>query len=487
MTWFGGKSRACSLIHPRLGNCPGYIEPFAGSLAYLLFKPASRYETVNDLDNYIANFWRAVKAVDARVRVREAEGPFGRKVRMSGPDAVAFYADWPVNEADLTARHRWLMARWRKYEFRERMLCEPEYFDAKVAGYWVWGISCWIGAGWCDERSEWNGPGREGNRGRAMHQEPKRPEIGNRQGVGGNALRDPWEVMPFVAGGKTVHKQPSPTPEMMAQSERGVAGAREPWVQVPRLSGHGQGVTKAGVRPDLARDGKGVNQRRPHLGHGGGGAMTARDVPEGRPHLQRHYEVHKPPHIIGEQMPRCNWTNGVTSPNRPLLDWMQRLADRLRYVRVCCGDWSRIMGKAVRTAATPCAILLDPPYSAEAGRAGNIYATEDLSVAHDVRKWCIDHGDDPNLRIALCGYEGEGHDALVADHGWTVEAWKASGGYGRIHGDKAGRSLTNRHRERVWFSPHCLRPDDPDAALPTVADVPPGSTLFQREEAESDG
>jgi len=475
--FFGGKSRACPLIHSRLGDCPGYIEPFAGSLAYLLSKAPSRYETVNDLDNYIANFWRAVRAVDARVRVRELEAAFGRKVRLSGPAAVAFYADWPVNEADLTARHRWLMSAWRKYKFRERMLCEPDYFDAKVAGYWVWGISCWIGAGWCDERSEWNGPGREGNRGRAMHQDPKRPcthfQGGiDTQGVRSDKLRDPWVVMPFVAGDKTVHKQPSATPEMMVQSERGPAG----------------------VRPDLASDGKGVHapwQKRPHLmshkgTHGGDTKMphirrhqgVSQAVPEGRPHLKRPYELHKPPAAKRQNLVRCFGTHQYAARNEALLDWMNRLADRLRYVRVCCGDWRRIMGKAVRTAASPCAILLDPPYSAEADRDEGIYAHEDTAVAHDVCEWCVEHGGDTDLRIALCGYEGEGHDVLVNDHGWTVESWKASGGYGRIHGDKAGRSLVNRHRERIYFSPGCI---------PAGNALPPGSALFAEREEQTDG
>jgi hypothetical protein len=51
-----------------------------------------------------------------------------------------------VNEADLHARHRWLVA---EVEFRERMRRDPEYFDAKIAGWWVWGICQWIGSGWC--------------------------------------------------------------------------------------------------------------------------------------------------------------------------------------------------------------------------------------------------------------------------------------------------------------------------------------------------
>lgn len=443
--WFGGKSRAAKLIWARLGETPNYIEPFAGSLAVLLGRPwpPSRYETVNDLDCYIANFWRAVTWA---------------------PEAVAFHADWPVNEACLTARHRWLMSAWRKHKFRKRMLCDPEYFDPLVAGWWVWGISCWIGAGWCGEQTEWNGPGAEGNRGRAMHH-PKDPDA-KRQ----NLARQ-------FAVHKVSIRSPSPTPEMMVQSERGPAGVRRVPVQRPACSHESKGVTKApdlmakaagggklphvfrpqgvhsGVRPDLASDGKGVHapsKQRPCLSRARDVRMVAegRNVPEQMPHLASHNATRK----------GCVYYE--RQPNDALLDWMQRLADRLRYVRVCCGDWSRIMGKAVRTAAKPAAILLDPPYSAEAGRHDGIYAVEDLSVAHDVRDWCIEHGDDPNLRIAFCGYEGEGHDQLVSEHGWDVQEWKASGGYGRIHGEKQGRSLQNRHRERVYFSPACLPRDD---------------------------
>jgi len=53
--------------------------------------------------------------------------------------------------------------------------------------------------------------------------------------------------------------------------------------------------------------------------------------------------------------------------------------------------------------------------------------------------------NNPRLRIALCGYEGE-HDLP----GWDCVAWSAGGG----HGNRAGNQ--NRHRERIWFSPHCL-------------------------------
>jgi hypothetical protein len=134
--WFGGKSRAAPLIWGALGDCSNYVEPFAGSLATLLCRPhAPRVETVNDLDCYIANFWRAVQR---------------------DPEAVAHHADSPVNEADLHARHQWLVDR---AEFRERMKTDPEHFDAKIAGWWVWGICQWIGGGWCSN-PEWRGARR---------------------------------------------------------------------------------------------------------------------------------------------------------------------------------------------------------------------------------------------------------------------------------------------------------------------------------------
>ena len=124
--WFGGKSRAAHIVWPRFGDTVNYVEPFAGSLAVLLQRPFPvRTETVNDADCYLANFWRALA---------------------HDPDGTADYADWPVNEADLHARHRWLI---NQTEFREQMMSDPEFYDVKIAGWWVWGISAWIGSGWC--------------------------------------------------------------------------------------------------------------------------------------------------------------------------------------------------------------------------------------------------------------------------------------------------------------------------------------------------
>lgn len=130
---------------------------------------------------------------------------------------------------------------------------------------------------------------------------------------------------------------------------------------------------------------------------------------------------------------------------------LHRLADRLRRVRVLCGDWERMTGNWSTTWNGPAAMFLDPPYSADSDSDLSVYRTGSGTVAHDVRNWALANGDNPLLRIALCGYAGEGHDVLVS-HGWTAHAWKAHGGYA----NQGPKGQQNAARETVWFSPHCL-------------------------------
>ena len=95
-------------------------------------------------------------------------------------------------------------------------------------------------------------------------------------------------------------------------------------------------------------------------------------------------------------------------------------------------------------------IFLDPPYTDEAGRTDALYAQDSGSVAHAVREWALEMGKQPNARIALCGYEGE-HSMPDA---WECVEWKTKGGYGS-QGDNQARE--NSAKERIWFSPYCLR------------------------------
>lgn len=127
--YFGGKSAVAGEVWRGFGTVRNYVEPFCGSLAVLLARPggAVSTETVNDADGLLTNFWRAVK--------RDA-------------GAVAEWADYPVSEIDLLARHAWLAR--RRAEITEAMKASPDYFDVQAAGWWVWGACAWIGQGWGD-------------------------------------------------------------------------------------------------------------------------------------------------------------------------------------------------------------------------------------------------------------------------------------------------------------------------------------------------
>lgn len=269
--WFGGKSLAAPLIWRAFGNVPNYVEPFAGSLASLLARPGG------------ASRW----------------------------------ADWPVNEADLHARHLWLVAQLPA--LLERLITDPEYSDARIAGWWVWGICTWIGNGWC-------------------HRDDR------------------------------LHRS------------------------LPKIGTPGHGIFAPSRKKPLTHRNKGVHR------------------------------------------------NGAGD----LDDLFAALSDRLRHVRICCGEWYRVLGRStlgIDTAhgMTPCGVLLDPPYAHD-HRDKRLYREDDADLSSVVRAWAIEHGDNPQLRIALCGWEGE----HVMPSSWTMAAWKSKG------------SGKNRGKERIWFSRHCL-------------------------------
>ena len=177
--------------------------------------------------------------------------------------------------------------------------------------------------------------------------------------------------------------------------------------------------------PNLGNAGQGVCRKRPHLG----------DAGQGVPDIITGYREH-------------------------LTEYFASLANRLRRVRVCCGDWSRICGPTTTVIRGTTAVFLDPPYSKDVRDSG-CYST-DTDCAAEVREWCLSNGNDPRLRIALCGYNNEGHAEPLADAGWTALAWKANCGYANR---ADGRGRENCAREVVWFSPHCIEADKPTASL----------------------
>ncbi len=390
MTYFGGKSSVADLVWKHLGDCANYIEPFCGSAAVLLARPhAPQIETVNDADCFLANFWRATQHV---------------------PDAVAEHADGPVNEADLHARHRWLVLSDDAKEFRHKMRTDPHYFDAKVAGWWCWGLCCWIGSGWCVE------PRDNGTAGLSPGRRPATDHChGYMNGVVSNSLPGQDARKPRIDGGE-------------GQYGHGVHAKGE---KRPKLAGGADGAGSLGTGVHQGKNGVGPsNTNRPQL---------ADAYARGRG-VHGHDDA-------GTCAQRRAW----------LLDWFGRLRDRLRTVRVCCGDWLRVCdSESVTTRLGTTGVFFDPPYGDAAGRNMTLYSVDSGTVAADVRRYCLERGSNHEMRIVLAGYEGEGHEELERN-GWEVVAWKAAGGYG----NRSKKGKDNAKKERLWISSHCIK-DEPD-------------------------
>ncbi len=219
---------------------------------------------------------------------------------------------------------------------------------------------------------------------------------------------------------------------------------------IPKLQdgGYGDnvsGLDRVGARPQLPHlgdAGKGVHRKLPHLGDAGTVCVEEEECCPTSGTLDR-----KRPSLGGPG----GGGRGIDSQRgADLLGYMNQLATRLRRARVCCGDWSRVLGPSVTFKHGITGVFLDPPYADTAKRTADLYASDSASVAHDVRRWAIENGDNRDLRIALCGYEGE-HEMPDS---WECVAWKARGGY------SSQNVVLNENpaKERIWFSKYCLRP-----------------------------
>jgi DNA adenine methylase len=297
--YFGGKSKVADIVWQSLGDPEHYIEPFFGSGAVLLSRKNwyGKIETVNDKDGYIANVWRSLQFA---------------------PDEVARWCDWPVNHADLSARKKTLV----KNESRllENLIADEKWYDAVMAGYWIWAASCWIGSG----------------------------------------------------------------------------------------------LTSIGKRPHVSNSGTGIHAigKRPHVSTGG---------------------------------------KGVQEPyNTNIYTWFRELSERLRYVRVVCGDWTRVCGGNWQINCGVCGIFFDPPYGVK-DRDTDLYHIDSTTVAEDVMAWCAERGKRETYRIVIAGYEE--YEPLLKN-GWRYIQWSSKGGYSNLGN---GRRKINRHRERLYFSPHCIQ------------------------------
>jgi DNA adenine methylase len=77
--WYGGKFSHLDWLLPLLPACHHYCEPFAGSGAVLINRPASPVETYNDLDGDVVNFFKALRDHKAELTEKIGLTPFSRE------------------------------------------------------------------------------------------------------------------------------------------------------------------------------------------------------------------------------------------------------------------------------------------------------------------------------------------------------------------------------------------------------------------------
>ena len=300
-------------------------------------------ESVCDKDGFLANVWRSIQF---------------------NPDEVVKWCDWPVNHADLSARKKELI----KNEDRllDNLINNPEWYDAKLAGYWIWAASCWIGSGLT--------------------------QIG----------------------------------------------------QIPHITNAGMGINSIGKRPHIGDAGTGIHSigKIPHIGHAGKGINSIGKIPHISKAGMGINSIGQIPHI-------CNAGMGINANNN-IHEWINTLSKRLRYVRVVCGDWTRVCGGNWQDKIGIAGIFFDPPYGVS-DRCKSIYHHDSVDLAKDVMSWCKERGKIKSYRIVIAGYE-EYKELL--EEGWTSESWSAQGGYAHIGKSKVNE---NRHRETLYYSPCCIR------------------------------
>ena len=395
---------------------------------------------------------------------------FGARIEYGDIEEVAWWADYPTIHHDLTSRHTWL----RKWfdENSHRLVDDPDFFDPKVAGWWVWGISLWIGGSWCANTSDCI------------------PRISSHHGGSGISaqrvgLQDQIPHVSSSSGGSGVSAQRVSMPgervsDKIPQVSSSIGGSgvsaqrvelRDKRPHVASGSG-GQGVSAQRVNmPGQAND------QRPHVEHKGGGVGVSAqrinmpgqandshvaNTPGGRGiSAQRVKLQDQVPQADGrgisaqrvklqDQVPQANGQGvSVQRHVRPqLLDWFRELQERLKAVIVLNRSWESAVTPTLLmhtpTSQKPSVgILMDPPYKTEE-RSNNLYASdlsgESNAIAIASYKWAVENGD--IYRIAYCAHEGD----FEVPEGWQVEISNLTG----------IKKAERQRSEMVIFSPKCV-------------------------------
>ena len=375
--YFGGKGRWAKDIWEHLGDVKVYSEPFCGSMAVLLANEPHEREIACDLDGMVCNFWRAASL---------------------DPEGVSYWADWPTIHQDLTARRHWLQI-WRD-EHVEQLSVDPHFFDPKVAGWWAWCVSSWIGPV-----------------STMLENSDKIPGVGIKAGGKGVQAQRLGDAIPLIeprGGG------------------RGVSAQRNLGDQIPHASSHGGGRGVSVQRVD--------GDQIPYVStHGGGQGLSAQRIGDQIPHTADQIGG------SGVQAQRRTLEGNIGDGSR-LLPWLHTLAQRLSRVIILNRDWTSAVTPSLlqHTPSSPkptVGIFLDPPYR----------------IKDRVKAYAVDDGDDPavdsynwaveNGGIYRIAYACRPDDFPLPD-GWTASETRGFKGH-RVE------SVRETQQDVIYYSPQC--------------------------------
>ncbi len=195
--------------------------------------------------------------------------------------------------------------------------------------------------------------------------------------------------------------------------------------QMPHVGNAGRGINRK--MPHVGDAGRGINRQMPHVGDAG------RGINRQMPHVGDAGQG------INRQMPHV----GDAGRGAFIEEWFGTLAARLRDVRVLSGDWTRCLTESLTTRHGVTGAIPRPALR----RRDRADPRLRRRLRHRLRRRAplVPSRTATTAASAspLCGYEGEGHDALL-DYGWTAHAWSAAGGYGGGRGRQGRREPAPR-------------------------------------------
>ena len=270
----------------------------------------------------------------------------------------------------------------------EKLSKDPRFYDAEAAGWWVWGISHWIGGAFGAPLDESNTP--DGI---------PRVHAKDSGGEGVSAQTKTKDKIPAIKGNDTagvgVSRQRANIP---------VSDGR-PLVNSRRIGGHGVSAQKKNIpvpdfRPFVVptnTSGVGVSRQRENIPMPG-----PRPVAIGKSIGGLGVSSQRKTFPVTDGIPAVcgsgNWAPGVSHQRatRPaLVAWFHALQARLQRVIVINRDWKSALTKPMLMGHRPntqVGILLDPPY--RLGERSTLYAHEDGDCpAEESWAWALEHGN----------------------------------------------------------------------------------------------